>query len=72
MSTIIKHKQFPNHKIYKTEVAGKPLTIDVGKLAELANAAVMVTTATPAVLVLRHRRAPPPGRGGFLSPVRGL
>ena len=42
MSTIIKHKEFTNHKVYKTEVAGRPLTMEVGKLAELANAAVMV------------------------------
>ena len=25
MSTIIKHKEFTNHKVYKTEVAGRPL-----------------------------------------------
>ena len=42
MSTIIKHKEFTNHKVYKTEVAGRPLTMEVGKLAELATAAVMV------------------------------
>ena len=43
MSTIIKHKEFTNHKVYKTEVAGRPLTIDVGKVAELATASAMVT-----------------------------
>ena len=42
MSTIIKHKEFTNRHVYKTEVAGRPLTMEVGKLAELANAAVMV------------------------------
>ena len=31
MSTIIKHKEFPNYKVYKTQVAGRPLTIEVGK-----------------------------------------
>ena len=31
MSTVIKHKEFTHHKVYKTEVAGRPLTIDVGK-----------------------------------------
>ena len=30
MSTIIKHKEFTNRHVYKTEVAGRPLTIDVG------------------------------------------
>ena len=51
MSTIIKHKEFPNHKVYKTEVAGRPLTIDVGKVAELATASAMVTYGETTVLV---------------------
>ena len=51
MSTIIKHKEFTNHKVYKTEVAGRPLTIDVGKVAELANASAMVTYGETTVLV---------------------
>ena len=38
MSTIIKHKEFTNHKVYKTEVAGRPLTLDVGTVAALATA----------------------------------
>ena len=42
MSTVITHKQFPNHKIYKTEIAGRPFSIEVGKTAELANASAMV------------------------------
>ncbi len=42
MSTIINHKQFPNHKIFTTEIAGRPFSIEVGKTAELANAAAMV------------------------------
>ncbi len=42
MSTIIRQKQFPNHKIFKTEIAGRPFSIEVGKTAELANAAAMV------------------------------
>lgn len=42
MSTIIHHKQYPNHKIFKTEIAGRPFSIEVGKTAELANAAAMV------------------------------
>ena len=29
MSTIIKHKEFTNHKVYKTEVAGRPLTLSL-------------------------------------------
>ena len=51
MSTIIKHKEFTNHKIFKSEVAGRPLTIDVGKVAELASASAMVTYGETTVLV---------------------
>ena len=42
MSTIITHRQFPGYHKYEMELAGRPLTMEVGKLAELANAAVMV------------------------------
>ena len=51
MSTVIKHKQFPNYKIYETTVAGRPLKIEVGKMAELANASAMVTYGETSVLV---------------------
>ena len=51
MSTIIKHKEFPNYKVYKTQVAGRPLTIEVGKVAELAAASAMVTYGETTVLV---------------------
>ena len=51
MSTVIKHKQFPNHKVYETTVAGRPLKIEVGKMAELANASAMVTYGETSVLV---------------------
>ena len=51
MSTIIKHKEFVNHKVYETVVAGRPLKIEVGKMAELANAAAMVTYGETSVLV---------------------
>ena len=51
MSTIIKQKQFNNYKVYETEVAGRPLKIEVGKVAELANAAAMVTYGETTVLV---------------------
>ena len=42
MSTIITKRQFPNYHKYEMELAGRPLTMEGGKLAELANAAVMV------------------------------
>ena len=51
MSTIIKHKEFNNRRVYKTEVAGRPLTVDVGKVAELATASAMVTYGETTVMV---------------------
>ena len=51
MSTIITRKQFPNHKVYETTVAGRPLKIEVGKVAELANASALVTYGETTVLV---------------------
>ena len=42
MSTIITKRQFPHYHKYTMDLAGRPLTLEVGKLSELANAAVMV------------------------------
>ena len=51
MSTIIKHKQFPNYKVYEMDLAGRPLKIEVGKVAELANASAMVRYGETTVMV---------------------
>ena len=51
MSTVITHKQFVNHKVYETTVAGRPLKIEVGKVAELANASALVSYGETTVLV---------------------
>ena len=51
MSTIISQKNFTNHKIFKTEIAGRPFSIEVGKIAELANASAMVRYGDTCVLV---------------------
>ena len=50
MSIIITHRQFPHYHKYTMDLAGRPLTLEVGKLAELANAAVMVTYGETSVL----------------------
>ena len=50
MSTIITHRQFPHYHKYTMDLAGRPLTLEVGKLAELANSAVMVTYGETSVL----------------------
>ena len=67
MSTIITHRQFPGYHKYEMELAGRPLTLEVGKLAELANAAVMVGYGDTRVLVCatasaRPRDGPPRSR----------
>ena len=72
MSTIITKRQFPNYHKYEMELAGRPLTMEVGKLAELANAAVMVGYGDTRVLCCGHCGAPPPGRHRLLPPVCGV
>ena len=48
---IIHHREFPNNKKYTMELAGRPLTLEVGKLAELANSSVLVSYGETTVLV---------------------
>ena len=60
MSTIITKRQFPHYHKYTMDLAGRPLTLEVGKLAELANAAVMAHHPCFPLLVLCHRRSPSP------------
>ena len=50
MATIITKKQFNNH-IYKTEIAGRPFSLEFGKVAELANASALVKYGDTTVLV---------------------
>ena len=51
MSTIIKHKQFPKNKKWTMDLCGRPLTIEMGKLAELASCSAMVTYGETSVMV---------------------
>ena len=39
---IITKKEFPNYRKYEMDFEGRPLSMEVGKLAELCNAAVLV------------------------------
>ena len=48
---IITQKQFPNYKKYEIMYEGRPLSIEVGKMAELCNAAVLVKYGETTVLV---------------------
>ncbi len=51
MSTIIKHKQFPKFKSWTMDLCGRPLTIEVGKVAELASASALVKYGETTVMV---------------------
>lgn len=59
MSTIITKRQYPGYHKYEMYLAGRPLTLEVGKLAELANAAVMVGYGDTRVLVCATASARP-------------
>ena len=56
---IIKNREFPNYKKYSMTLAGRTLTLEVGKLAELANASVLVTYGDTTVLVTATASARP-------------
>ncbi len=51
MATIITQKQFPKNKKWTMDLCGRPLTIEVGKMAELASASAMVTYGETSVMV---------------------
>ncbi len=51
MSTIITHKQFPSEKTWSMDLCGRPLKIQMGKVAELATASAMVSYGETTVLV---------------------
>ncbi len=48
---IIQHKQFPNYKKFEIMYEGRPLSMEVGKMAELCNASVLVKYGETTVLV---------------------
>ncbi len=48
---IIRHREFPNQTKFSMDVAGRTLTMEVGKVAELADAAITVSYGETTVLV---------------------
>ena len=48
---IITKKEFPNYRKFEMDFEGRPLSMEVGKLAELCNAAVLVKYGETTVLV---------------------
>ena len=65
---IITKKQFPNYRKFEMTYEGRPLTMEVGKMAELCNAAVLVTYGETTVLVTCTASARPKDRR-FSPPV---
>ena len=48
---IIKKREFPNYRKFEMDYEGRKLSMEVGKMAELCNAAVLVTYGETVVLV---------------------
>ncbi len=48
---IIKHKEFPNKRVYEIDYCGRPLRMEIGRMCELANAAVLTQYGETTVLV---------------------
>ncbi len=51
MEIITTHKEFPKYKKFEMEFEGRPLSLEVGKMAELCNASVLVRYGETTVLV---------------------
>ena len=51
----INHFDFKNYRVFETEIAGRKLTVETGKMAQLANGSCLVRYGETAVLVYRHR-----------------
>ena len=56
---IISHKEFPNFKRYEMDYCGRPFFMEVGKMAELCNASVLVGYGDTRVLVTATASARP-------------
>ena len=58
MATIT-HMHFDNHRVFETTYAGRPLTVETGKLAQLANGSCLVRYGDTVVLVTATASAKP-------------
>ena len=48
---MVSHKQFPNHRIFETEIGGRTFTVETGKVAELTNGECICRYGDTVVLV---------------------
>ena len=55
----IKHFEFKNYRKFETTFAGRPLVVETGKMAQLANGSCLVTYGETAVLVTATASAKP-------------
>ena len=55
----INHFDFKNYRVFETEIAGRKLTVETGKMAQLANGSCLVRYGETAVLVIFHSTARP-------------
>ncbi len=61
---------FENYKVFETDFAGRPLKIETGKIAQLANGACFVRYGDTVVNVAAHRVGQAPGRHRLSSRCR--
>ena len=55
----INHFDFKNYRVFETEIAGRKLTVETGKMAQLANGSCLVRYGDTAVLVTATASAKP-------------
>ena len=55
----INHCDFKNYRVFETEIAGRKLTVETGKMAQLANGSCLVRYGETAVLVTATASAKP-------------
>ena len=55
----VKHFEFKNYRKFETTFAGRPLVVETGKMAQLANGSCLVTYGETAVLVTATASAKP-------------
>jgi len=44
---MITRKQYPNHRVFETEIGGRPFTVEVGKVANWPTPSASAVTAIP-------------------------
>ena len=61
---------FENFRVFETELAGRPLVVETGKMAQLANGECLVRYGDTSGAMWRSPRPPSPGTASISSPCR--